>query len=472
MSVAIIPKPVFMQLEEGSTGFTLHNGCTLKDETNTDGIFDDLCFFLGEKFGYVPLGGSEDGIFLFFSDKPIKSEGYEIDCRDGKINITAASAAGLFYALQTVKQLLNHNTSVPCLIIKDEPRFSQRGFMLDVSRHFFTVECVKLFIDAMAIHKLNRLHLHLTDDQGWRFYSESFPLLTLIGSERPFTALDRIPHRGFFSTDDIKEIVKYAHSKYIMVIPEIDIPGHCAAALTAMPSLSCAEKAAEVSTSFGVKSYCLCMGKDETYGFARRLTEELIQLFPDGEIHLGFNDIPFDEISRCPVCRRRMEENGLSDARQLARHFFDEITSGYDDIKFTVWKNGRQENRTGFIDSSAPYNIGADYSENSLKNCYSYSPNQKADGAEALLFSEYISTFEKAGYLMFPRLAAVSENAWTKEENKDYSAFLNALPGYYSLLRLYGLPYADKKQANPAFFKKTGLKIYSDIIRKLSESNK
>lgn len=472
MHKSVIPKPAFSEINENAPGFTLYNGCTLRDETGTEGIFDDFCFFLGEKFGYVPIGGSADGIYLSFSDKPLKAEGYEINCSDGVIRITASDAAGLFYALQTLKQLFSDGGTVPCLTVKDEPRFSQRGLMLDVSRHFFTVECVRLFIDAMALHKLNRLHLHLTDDQGWRFESERFPLLTLIGSERPFTALDRVPHRGFYSREDINEIVSYARSRYIRVIPEIDIPGHCTAAIAAMPGLSCTGEAADVSTSFGVKNRFLCMGKDETYAFARGLIDELLQLFPDGEIHLGFNDIPLDKVNDCPLCRRKTEENGLQGSEQLVRYFFEKITENREGTRFTVWKDGRQENASGFIDSPTEYALGTEYGANSLEKCYRYVPDENALGVEGLLFSEYVSTFEKAGYLLFPRLAAISESGWTAPEKKDYPGFTKALDNYFSLLRLYGLPYADKKQADPSFIVGAGKGIYTAIVKRLSENGK
>ena len=215
-------------------------------------------------------------------------EGYCLTINKSAIIIEALKENGAFYAVQTLKQILFQcGEKIPVMTIEDFPRFSYRGFMLDVGRYFYTVEEVKKFLDLMALHKLNTFHFHLTEDQGWRIEIKKYPLLTQKGSRRSHTNFGFIPRSGFYTQEQIKEIVSYAHSKFIRVIPEFDIPGHTVSAIACYPYLSCFDRKLKVATHWGVKHDILCAGKESTYKFVFDVLDEIAELFPDGEIHIG-----------------------------------------------------------------------------------------------------------------------------------------------------------------------------------------
>lgn len=239
-------------------------------------------------------------------------EAYRIEVSEQEICISSAGEAGLFYALQTLKQiLLTNGCKIPSLSINDAPLYHYRGFMLDVGRYFYPVEEVKHFLDLMAVHKLNIFHWHLTEDQGWRVEIKKYPRLTEFGSKRSHTNFGFRPHSGFYTQEDIREVVAYAHSKYIKVIPEIDMPGHMQSAIACYPELSCFNRSLPVATHWGVKHDILCAGKESTYQFIFDVLDELIPLFPDGYFHLGGDEVVKMRWQLCPHCQAFMKKDRI-----------------------------------------------------------------------------------------------------------------------------------------------------------------
>ncbi|MDE5955749.1 MAG: beta-N-acetylhexosaminidase, partial [Bacteroidales bacterium] len=257
----------------------------------------------------VKDGGSRDG-FIFLKDASLPEEAYELRISKKAVEVKASSFNGFNYAIQTIKQMLpaeifgnaeaaDRDWTLPCAVIKDAPRFAYRGMMLDVARHFFSIEEVKRYLDVLEVHKMNRFHWHLTDDQGWRIEIKKYPRLTEVGSIRKGTVVkknwdqyDGIPYGGFYTQDEIREVVRYAESKGITVVPEIDLPGHMLAALTAYPELGCTGGPYEVWGRWGVADDVLCVGKEETMKFLEGVLDEVAELFPSEYIHIGGDECP------------------------------------------------------------------------------------------------------------------------------------------------------------------------------------
>ncbi|MCF7740491.1 MAG: beta-N-acetylhexosaminidase, partial [Candidatus Marinimicrobia bacterium] len=271
------------------------------------------------------------------------SEAYSLHVQDDKVVLKAGQPAGIFYGIQTFLQLLpaevfsrqqnypKETIAIPCLKIEDQPRFQYRGMHLDVVRHFFPVSFVKRYIDYLAYHKLNTLHLHLTDDQGWRIEIKKYPKLTKVGSVRKETIIgktnqyDGKPYGGYYTQDEIREIVSYAQENHITVIPEIEMPGHSVAALAAYPQYSCTGGPFEVRTRWGISQDILCASKDSTYIFMKNILKEVMDLFPSQNIHIGGDEAPKDRWENCPDCQQKMAELGLEDEEELQSHFIEEI---------------------------------------------------------------------------------------------------------------------------------------------------
>ncbi|MDR2414533.1 MAG: beta-N-acetylhexosaminidase, partial [Odoribacteraceae bacterium] len=274
-------------------------------------------------------------------DTTLGEEAYALTVREKSVDIRGGSARGVFYAFQTLRQLLPvgieksnavASLALRCVTIEDKPRFAYRGMMLDVSRHFFPVEDVKTFIDMLVLHKINRFHWHLTDDQGWRVEIKKYPLLTEVGSKRDETVIgkntgkyDGIPHGGFYTQEEIKEVVQYATERYITVIPEIELPGHATAALTSYPSLGCTGGPYKVATWWGVFDEVFCAGKEETFTFLEGVLEEVLALFPSEYVHIGGDECPKKRWKQCRACQARIKEEKLADEHELQSYFVKRI---------------------------------------------------------------------------------------------------------------------------------------------------
>lgn len=261
------------------------------------------------------------------TDNNIQPEGYELYIQPHEIFVTGGDTAGIFYGLQTLRQMVvAYNGVIPCGFIADEPTFAYRGVHFDVSRHFFSVDDVKRYIDILAAHKVNRLHWHLTDDQGWRIEIKAYPELTAKGSMRKETLMghglrpekwDGTPHGGFYTQEEVRDIVAYAQKRSMVVIPEIEMPGHAQAALHALPWLGCNEQSVDVWTMWGVTPEVMCAGKETTYEFLENVLSEVIELFPSELIHIGGDECPKDRWKECEHCQAKIKAEGLENEEEL-----------------------------------------------------------------------------------------------------------------------------------------------------------
>lgn len=437
------------------------------------------------------------------SDENVES--YELVVTADQVLINGTTEAGVFYGIQTLRKSLpvakGAEVNLPAVVIKDQPRFSYRGMMLDVSRHFTSVENVKKYIDILALHNLNTFHWHLTDDQGWRIEIKKYPKLTEIGSKRSGTVIgrnsgeyDNTPYGGFYTQEEAKEIVKYAAERYITVIPEIDMPGHMQAALSAYPELGCTGGPYEVWRQWGVSEDVLCAGKDETLVFLKDVIDEIIEIFPSTYIHIGGDECPKSRWKECPTCQTKVKALGIkADKAHSAEDYlqsyiissvekhlnekgrqiigWDEILEGGLAPNATVmsWRGmggGIQAAKQGHDVVMTPTtHVYFDYyqtldTENEplaiggyvpLEIVYSLEPvpagltaqeEKHIIGTQANLWVEYIPTFEQVEYMILPRLAALAEVQWVAKEQKSYDAFLVRLSRLVDIYAQQGYNYA------------------------------
>ena len=426
----------------------------------------------------------------------LPAEGYELNVDGEGIEVRASQFPGFLYALQSLGQLLpaavygtepapDAAWEVPCVKIADAPRFAYRGMHLDVARHFFSVDEVKRYIDVMAIHKLNTLHWHLTDDQGWRIEIKRYPELTAVGSIRKATVVrkewgtyDGTPYGGFYTQDEIRDVVKYAADRGVTVIPEIDLPGHMLAALTAYPELGCTGGPYEVWGRWGVADDVLCPGREKTFEFLEGVLTEVMELFPSEYIHIGGDECPKVRWEKCPRCQAKIRQLGLKDdGEHTAEHYlqsyvtdrigkflaqhgrriigWDEILEGRapSDAVVMSWRGsegGIAAAKLGHdvimtpnshfyfdyyqsLDTDAePFGIGGYIP---MEQVYSYDPafpeltpeqQKHILGVQANLWTEYVLSDEHLEYMLLPRLAALSEVQWCLPETKDWNRFIGS----------------------------------------------
>lgn len=422
-------------------------------------------------------------------DQSIAPEGYVMNVTPAGITISASRPAGFFYALQTLRQMLPVVASIPATIeevtIADTPRFGWRGFMLDEGRHIFGKDEVKRVLDMMALYKMNRFHWHLTEDQGWRIEIKKYPLLTEVGAKRGSTALgwiayepDTVPYSGFYTQDDIKEIVAYAKDRFIEVVPEIDIPGHTQAAVAAYPEiLACdPENNHEVWKMQGVSRDVMNVSNPAAVQFAKDVIDELIPLFPYGYLHLGGDECPTAKWENNDACKAQLESIGSDNFRDLQLNFYKELAEhiatkpAKDQKKLIFWnevlhgntgmlpqdmtimawvgadkaaKEAATRGLTTILTPQIPYYINRKQSPlageplsqgrgtETLEAVYNYVPmkdipQELADkymGVQANFWSEYVNAPELLEYLMLPRLVAVAEAAWTPQDQRNYEDF-------------------------------------------------
>jgi hexosaminidase len=430
--------------------------------------------------------------------KSLGSEGYILVVSTLGINISALTTKGIYYGIQTLRQLLleienpqirEKNLRVPCVKIEDYPRFPWRGFMLDESRFFFGKEIVKKILDIMAFFKLNVFHWHLTDDQGWRLEIKRYPLLTEVGSKRKSAKLKILrskairssskgyTYSGHYSQDDIKEILRYANERYIRIIPEIDIPGHVVAALASYPELSCTGGPFEVSSQFLIHKDVFCIGKEKVFEFVKNVLKEVIELFPSEFIHIGGDEVPIDRWRVCSDCQKRMEEENLEDEKDLQKYFTNRIVNFlnnkkkksilwndilYDDLDFNVlcqyWfgdlkkivKHLRKKRKTVMSNNEVLYLYQA-YNNISLKEVYEFEPipkfleenfHEQIIGLEACMWTEVVTDPKLLEYLLYPRLFAVAETGWTPKGRKNYQDFKERLIHLEKRLDNFDIKYA------------------------------
>jgi hexosaminidase len=496
--MGIIPAPVSLQKQAGA--FVLSQETVIQADTIANKAVQFLSTYLQSKLvlknklqTYNGTAAANAIIITANGTEGLPAEGYRLTIAPNQITI-AARGAGVFYGIQTLVQLLPleraATAKIPCARIEDYPRFGYRGMHLDVCRHFFTVEFVKRFLDLMAAYKLNKFHWHLTDDQGWRIEIKKYPRLTQVGSQRAETLIgnyhdrmpqqfDNTPYGGYYTQDEIREVVKYAADKFITVIPEIEMPGHAMAALAAYPELSCdPTNEHKVSGTWGVFNNIFCPS-EYTFTFLQDVLTEVIDLFPSKYIHIGGDEAPKVIWKSSPVAQALIKKLNLKDEHGLQSYFIQRMEKfvnskgrsiiGWDEIlegglapNATVmsWRGeaggiaaAKQNHNVIMTPSSSglyfdhaqarsdlePLSIG---NFSPLAKPYSYNPMSAALtpaqqkyilGVQANLWTEYVATEDKAEYMVLPRMLALAEVAWSPLANKNFRDFSETrLPHHFA----------------------------------------
>ena len=323
-TLSVIPAPLKVELQQEVFSLNSETGLYIDASEGDKKILED--YLVASSMNLKPVIAEEghNVVLKQVAELPEvnSSEGYVLTVTPDQVLIRATSGAGLFYGVQTMLQMVDEK-GLPAGVITDEPRFAYRGFMMDVSRHFFDKEFIKKQMDALAYYKLNRLHLHLTDAAGWRLEIKKYPRLAEVGSVR--RNADGSIHRGFYTQEQIKEVVAYAAERYITVIPEVELPGHALAALTAYPEYSCTGGPFELRNKWGVEDNVYCAGNDKTFEFLQDILEEVIPLFPGKFFHIGGDECPKVRWNECPKCQKRIKDENLKDAHELQSYFIHRI---------------------------------------------------------------------------------------------------------------------------------------------------
>ena len=515
-AMSIVPAPVKAEMAEGT--FVLDEGTKILHDEGSRETAMYCASALRTATGYplplAPEDGGEDGkaivLTILDAGEDLGEEGYRLVADAQRIAISARRPAGLFYGVQTLRQLLPPDIFSPtlvegttwevaCVEIEDYPRFAWRGMLLDVARHFMPKESVKKFIDAIALHKMNSLQLHLTDDQGWRVEIKQYPELTRVGAWRSETLVghggetprtfDGKRHGGFYTQDDVREIVAYAAERHVTIVPEIEMPGHAQAAIAAYPELGNRNTRLQVWTRWGVNENIFNADED-TIVFLQNVLDEVAGLFPSQYIHIGGDEAVKKQWERSEAVQARIKELGLKDEHEMQSYFigrmddhlaakgrrllgWDEIIDGglakgatvmawrSKDKAITAAKAGHdvvmaQTTHTYFDyyqgdKESEPLAIGGFLP---LKTVYGYDPlpetltEEEAAhilGAQGQLWTEYIATPEHAEYMAFPRTCALAEAVWTPQQTRSYEGFLARLKTHLERLKRLGVNYRPNR---------------------------
>ena len=505
-TINVIPYPQSVEVGKGAfkgagANFNCDQAIDMKTQELIKEFADRITLVSGRICSYAaPVGLSKDSGkvkgFIFLKDDSLADEEYSISVSKSNCVVRASSYNGFLYAIQTLKQLTSvsifseapdpsEKFLFPCVKIQDKPRFGYRGMHLDCSRHFFSVEEVKKYLDVMAMYKLNSFHWHLTDDQGWRAEIKKYPKLTEVGAFRNGTVIkkdwgsnDGVRYGGYYTQEQMKDIVAYAARLGIIVIPEIDLPGHMMGALAGYPELGCTGGPYEVWTRWGVSEQVLCPGKEGMFTFLEDVFTELMDIFPSEYIHIGGDECPKSEWEKCPACQARIKALGIkADEHHTAEQYlqsyvtarvqkflndhgrkiigWDEVLEGELAKGATVmsWRGtdgGIKASSMGFDvimtpntycyfdyyqsqdQDKEPFGIGGDLP---LEKVYGYEPLEGLDagqqkhilGVQANLWTEYIATPEHLEYMLLPRMTALSEVQWCSPEDKNLDRFKAAL---------------------------------------------
>lgn len=495
----VIPQPVKAELR---VGVFVTAGCRVECE-GFDTRPDRLTALAGQLVTPCDPASSWNGANAVVLRRDpaaeIPAEGYRIDISARRAQLTAGDEAGFFYGLQTLFQMADQRGNLPCASIEDYPRYRYRGLHLDVCRHFFPVKFIKHYLDWMASCKLNTFHWHLTDDQGWRIEIRRYPRLTQIGGYRAQTQIggfheDPITYEqgrygGYYTQDEIREVVAYAAERHITVIPEVEMPGHAMAALAAYPELACGHgpKHFETSGRWGVLDDVFCPGKEQTFEFLEGVLDEVLELFPSKFIHIGGDECPRVRWKECPDCQARLAAEGLKDesglqtylTRRIGRYLeakgrrligWDEILEGglAPDAVVMSWRGtkggiaaARQQHEVImtpstylYFDKKATDSYDEPVSLSSsllpLEKIYGYDPAEGIApedqryllGVQANLWTEFIWTEGRVSFQLLPRIYALSEIAWSPVERKSWEEFSEVrLPAHLARIDATGEPY-------------------------------
>jgi hexosaminidase len=511
---AIVPQPQTIRPLHGSFRLGPETGILVDPASRDTGEY--LAERLRRSTGYplpvrlVATAGATLGDILFTTNSPppgLGTEGYELEVSSDSVTVRAPASAGLFYGVQSLLQLLppeifssqpvpGRSWSIPCCDIQDAPRFAWRGFMLDVSRHFFTKAEVERVLDAMALHKLNVFHWHLTDDQGWRIEIKKYPRLNEIGAWRKGIGFGLDPkastaygpdgrYGGYYTQDDIREVVAYAQARHITIVPEIEMPGHSVAALAAYPEFSCSGGPYSTDPVMGSRAGIYCPGKEETFTFLENVLSEVCGLFPGKYIHIGGDEVVKENWRDCSRCQALIRREGLKNEQELQSYFIHRIAAflqahgrqavGWSEIRegglpagavLMDWSGGGIAAATNGHDVVMCPNEYCyfDYYQSRdreaeppasgaylpLEKVYAFDPIPAGLGPryvphilgpQANLWTEYIPSLKQAEYMMFPRLCAMAEVAWSPAAERNGEDFRRRLHRHLARLNELGMTY-------------------------------
>ena len=476
---------------------------------------------------------SEGANIIISRDESLPREGYRLSVSKSEIRISSSTKTGAYYALQTIRKaaaLDLGKREMPCCEIFDEPQFSWRGINIDESRHFFGEEQIKRILDYMFAEKLNVLHWHLTDDHGWRIEIKKYPLLTEIGSKRAYTHIggwnsfkcEHTPHGGFYTQEQIKDIIEYARERGITIVPEIDFPAHCISAMAAYPFISCSEKKQEVIGYFSWEypkyksldfraNQTLCCGKEEVYEFVFNIFDEVCSLFDSRYVHIGGDEAPHFHWEKCEKCQRVIKENNLKNETELQGYFdnrliaflkergktpvgWNEIISANNldknggSVVIQYWTRQRDKKAEGYVNSGGNmilsnhqcFYFDMPYAMTPIEKTYAYDPADygvctsnisNVLGIEGEYWSEWIREREKLEMMLFPRLQALGEVAWLEKSRRDFGEFKKRLDAQKPIFEKQGINYAcdeiafakNKKQSAKIVYKFTHGNPYLEV---------
>jgi hexosaminidase len=490
-TISIIPKPVKIEETKGAFNFTSRTKIWISEPTDElQKLGEILSSCINSSTGWKLFATArmtrtipKSLILLQIKKDFFPNEAYSLEIKPNKITITAGSGAGIFYAIQSLFQMMpvdpnQKRFSIPCVVVEDSPRFKWRGIHLDVGRHLFPVEFIKKYIDALAMYKMNTFHWHLTEDQGWRIEIKQYPKLTEIGAWRKETMGDGKPYGGFYTQDQIREVVAYAAERFITVVPEIEMPGHSLAAISAYPELSCTGGPFEVGTKWGVYKDVYCAGNDKVFDLLENVLTEVMTLFPGEYIHIGGDECPKERWKECEKCQTRIKNEQLKGEEELQSYFIQRIEKflnskgkkiiGWDEIL----EGGLAPNAAvmswrgidgGIAAAKAKHNVvmspgthcyfdhyqglsgepKAIGGYTTLEKVYSYEPvpavlsdeeSKYIMGAQANVWTEYMNTTDYVEYMLLPRLCALSEVVWSPKTSRNYDDFSQRMMKHYDIL--------------------------------------
>jgi hexosaminidase len=501
--VNIIPLPVEVKMPAVAGQFTItKNTPIVLEGSGLENAASFLNNYLKEVYGFsltVTQKSKPNAIHLNYEklEYPIAGA-YTMEVKKGEVYIAGDNEAGAFYGVQSLLQLLpvekSASLKIPFVSIEDHPRFEYRGLHLDVGRHFFPVDFIKKYIDYIALHKMNYFHWHLTEDQGWRIEIKKYPKLTQVGGWRNGTIIGRHPGKGndslhyggFYTQEQVKEIVAYAAKRYVTVIPEIEMPGHASAALTSYPYLGCTGGPYKVQETWGVFNDVFCAGNDSVFTFLQDVLDEVIPLFPAKYVHIGGDECPKESWKKCPKCQQRMKTLNLKDEHELQSYFIQRMEKyingkgktiiGWDEILegglapnalVMSWRGekggieaAKQNHDVIMTPGSHMY---LDHTQTraedsvtiggytTVQKVYSYEPVPKelseaegkhVLGAQGNVWTEYMKNTKKVEYMIFPRLSALSEVLWSPKEKRDWNNFEPRLLIQFKRYDLWGNNYS------------------------------
>ena len=494
--VDLIPQAQSVTIKNGS--FSLADLRTMQAPAEWTENAQTFAGLLQKSAGISLTVSDIDAPLSLVKNDQLTDEAYTLDIESGRITLQAKDAQGISHALATLHQLIltAKDNKLPVLSIQDKPRFGYRGLMLDCSRHFWTVDELKETLSQMAFFKLNTLQMHLTDNNAWRLAMDKYPELTEKGTFYPdFPDLSG----KYYTTDDLKELVRYAQSLGIEIIPEVDLPGHSTALLAAMPQLSCKGGSFEaypeelpINQRKRGNENMLCIGNPESIRFAQEVVDALIQIFPSPYIHLGGDEVPTAIWEKCPKCQALYKKEGMKEPGEIQDYFTRKMSEyirskgktmvGWDEINdrhaatpedmLTVWRDDGLKAQKAALERGIPVvmcpqhgcYLDWGYAGNSTRKVYEWdpitdqvSPEQASlvKGGQGALWTERVATQDRVEWMLYPRLAALSEVFWCEPSSRNWDDFYRRITAFYPVMKQIGINFYEDDALNEKEFAPT-----------------